>query len=187
MQRLSVFNSVSLDGYFTDAKGDMSWAHKMDPEWLAFTQENSRGGGTLVFGRKTYDMMASWWPSPMAAAAMPEVAADMNRHSKIVFSRTMDAAAWQNTKLVKGDLVGEVRKLKAADGAGMVILGSGSIVAQLTAAGLIDEFQVVTSPVILGGGRTMFEGVPQLVKLKRTRTRAFENGCIFSSYEAVGG
>ena len=122
----------------------------------------------------------------MAAAAMPEVAADMNRHSKVVFSRTLETAAWQNTKLIKGDLVAEVRKLKGEDGAGMVILGSGSIVAQLTAAGLIDEFQVVTSPVILGGGRTMFEGVSPALKLKRIRTRAFENGCIFSSYEPVG-
>jgi dihydrofolate reductase len=185
MRKLSVFNSISLDGYFTDANGDMSWAHKMDPEWLAFTQENSSGGGTLVFGRKTYDMMAGWWPSPMAAAAMPEVAAHMNSLPKVVFSRTLGAAAWQNTKLIKGDLISEVRALKAQDGDAMVILGSGSIVAQLTSAGLIDEFQVVTSPVILGAGRTMFEGVSPALKLTRTRTRAFENGCIFSCYVAA--
>jgi len=66
MRKLIVFNSVTLDGYFTDANGDMSWAHKNDPEWNAFTAENAKGGGTLLFGRITYDLMVSFWPTPAA-------------------------------------------------------------------------------------------------------------------------
>ncbi|MFL5606068.1 MAG: dihydrofolate reductase family protein, partial [Gemmatimonadaceae bacterium] len=86
MRRLTVFNNVSLDGYFTDAKGDMSWAHNNDPEWNAFAAENASGGGALLLGRITYDLMASFWPTPRAMQAMPEVAKGMNRMPKVVFS-----------------------------------------------------------------------------------------------------
>ena len=185
MRKLVVFNSVSLDGYFTDKNNDMSWAHKNDPEWSAFVSDNAKGGGVLVFGRVTYEMMVSFWPTPAAHERMPEVAEGMNRLPKIVFSRTLDEASWSNTRLIKGDLIGEVRKLKNEPGDGMVILGSGSIVAQLSEARLIDEYQMVLSPIVLGGGRTMFEGLTEKMALKRTKTRNFENGNVFSCYEPV--
>jgi len=98
MRRLIVFNNVTLDGYFTDMNGDMSWAHKYDPEWLAFVQENASGGGELLFGRITYELMASYWPTPMAIKNDPKVAEGMNNLPKVVFSRTMDKASWNNTK-----------------------------------------------------------------------------------------
>lgn len=183
MRRLIVFNQVSLDGYFTDSKGDMSWAHKSDPEFDAWTQENAKGGGTLLFGRITYDMMASFWPTPAAMETMPVVAKQMNELPKVVFSRTMDKASWQNTKLVKTGLVEEVRRMKNLNGDGMVIMGSGTIVSQLTQAGLIDEFQLVVNPIVLGKGRTLFEGVKDKVNLKRTSTRTFGNGNTVLCYE----
>ena len=71
MPKLIVYNSVSLDGYFVDSQGDMSWAHKDDPEWNAFVGENASGGATLVFGRITYDMMASYWPTPKRKSPKP--------------------------------------------------------------------------------------------------------------------
>jgi dihydrofolate reductase len=185
MRKLIVFNHVSLDGYFVDVKGDMRWAKAdpQDPEWNAFVAENAGSGGTLVFGRVTYDMMASFWPTPAAAAMMPVVAERMNSAPKVVFSRTLKEASWSNTTLVQDDLVAAVRRLKGAAGDGMVILGSGSIVAQLAAAGLIDEFQLVVNPIALGGGRTMFAGLKQQLRLKRTKTRAFGNGNVLLCYE----
>jgi dihydrofolate reductase len=78
MRGLIVFNHVSLDGYFVDKKGDMRWAHKQDPEWNEFVAANARGGGVLLFGRVTYEMMASYWPTPMAAQNSPAVAEHMN-------------------------------------------------------------------------------------------------------------
>jgi len=78
MPRLIVFNNISLDGYFTDPNGDMSWAHKSDPEWNEFAASNAGGGGVLVFGRVTYEMMASFWPTKQASEMFPEVAAGMN-------------------------------------------------------------------------------------------------------------
>ncbi len=100
MRKLSVFNSVSIDGYFTDAHGDMSWAHRQDPGWEAFASENASGGGVLLFGRITYELMASYWPTPAALEALPVVAAQMNALPKVVFSRTLPEASWQNTELV---------------------------------------------------------------------------------------
>jgi dihydrofolate reductase len=183
MRKLIVFNQVSLDGYFVDAGGDMSWAHKDDPEWNAFASENAGGGGELVFGRITYEMMASFWPTPQAMQMMPAVAEGMNRSPKIVFSRTLDEASWNNTRLIKGDMAARMRELKEEAGPGMAILGSGSIVSQLAQAELIDEYQIVTNPIVLGGGRTMFEGVKEKLRLKLINSRTFSNGNVLLCYE----
>lgn len=185
MRKLVVFNSITLDGYFTDANGDMSWAHKNDPEWDAFTAENAKGGGVLLFGRVTYELMASFWPTPAAMEMMPDVAKGMNNLPKVVFSRTLDEASWNNTKLVKSDMVEEVRKMKNESGDDMVILGSGTIVSQLSEHKLIDEYQMVMNPIVLGKGRTMFEGMKEKLMLKRTNTRTFDNGNVVLSYEPV--
>ena len=185
MRKLIVFNHVSLDGYFTDAKGDMSFAHNDTPdaEWDAFVAGNASGGGMLVFGRITYELMASFWPTPFAAENMPVVAERMNNLPKVVFSRTLDKASWNNTKLVKGDLAGEIRKMKKEPGEDMVIFGSGSIVSQLAQAGLIDEYQIVVDPVALGKGRTMFDGIKEKLTLKLKKTRTFGNGNVLLCYE----
>jgi dihydrofolate reductase len=188
MRKVVVFNMVSLDGFFVDSKGDMSWAHKHDAEWNAFVSENASGSGVLVFGRVTYELMASYWPTPMALQNSPVVAKGMNDMPKIVFSRTLNEASWSNTKLIKGDLAAEVRRLKNEAGPDMVILGSGSIVSQLAQQNLIDEYQMALSPIVLGKGRTMFEGVKEKLNLRLTKSRTFGNGTAFLCYQrAVWG
>jgi dihydrofolate reductase len=183
MRKLTSFTLTSLDGYFVDAKGDMSWAHRDDPEWQSFVQGNASGGGTLLFGRITYETMASYWPSEMARANDPAVAERMNAMPKVVFSRTLADVSWANTTLLKEDLLDEVRKLKAQSGAGITILGSGTLITQLAPAGLIDEFQFVVTPIVLGAGRTVFDGVPAPLSLKLTSARTFTNGNVVLSYE----
>ncbi len=185
MRKLIVFNHVSLDGYFVDANGDMSWAKAshQDAEWDAFVAGNASGGGVLVFGRITYELMAGFWPTPFAMETMPVVAEGMNNLPKIVFSRTLGLASWKNTTLAPGDPAVEIRKMKREPGEDMVILGSGSIVSQLAQAGLIDEYHVVVNPIVLGKGRTMFEGVKEKRSLKLTKTRAFGNGNVLLCYE----
>jgi dihydrofolate reductase len=185
MRKLIVFNHVTLDGYFVDKNGDMSWAKAdhQDAEWNAFVAENASGGGVLVFGRITYELMASFWPTPFAIENMPEVAKGMNSMPKVVFSRTLVQASWNNTTLVKGDLAAEIRKMKQTPGEGMAILGSGSIVSQLAQEGLIDEYQIVVNPLALGKGRTMFEGIEEKLTLKLTKSRAFSNGNVLLCYE----
>jgi dihydrofolate reductase len=183
MRKLAVFNNVTLDGYFTDAHGDMSWAHTDDAEWTAVVAENASGGGVLLLGRITYELMASYWPTPAALTTAPAVADGMNQMQKVVFSRTLKKASWQNTALVKSDIVAAVSKLKNEPGPGMTILGSGSIVAQLAQAGVIDEYQIVVHPVVLGRGKTMFDGIKKQLSLRLTKTRAFGNGNVVLWYE----
>ncbi len=183
MRQVHVFDNVSLDGFFTDAKSDMSWAHKRDEEWNAFASSNAGGNAALLFGRVTYDQMAAFWPTPQAAEMLPKVAEGMNKLPKYVVSRNLDKATWQNTTLLKGDLVSEIKKLKATDGSDLVILGSGSIVSQLTQARLIDGYQIVLSPIVIGKGRTLFETVTDKISLKLTKTKAFQNGNVVLWYE----
>jgi dihydrofolate reductase len=187
MRKLSVFNHVSLDGYFVDQHGEMSWAHanQQDEEWNAFVAQNAGGGGALVLGRVTYELMAGFWPTPAALETMPVVAERMNNLPKVLFSQTMDEATWNNTTLIKGDMAAAVRELKRTPGEDMVILGSGSIVAQLAQTGLIDEYQLVVNPVVLGTGRTLFGGVQEKLNLKLTKTRAFGNGNVLLCYKPV--
>lgn len=188
MQKLSVFNNVSLDGYFVDAGGDMSFAQNAqpDPEWDAFVAGNaSGGGGTFLFGRITYEMMASFWPTPAAMASMPVVSQTMNDTPKVVFSRTLERADWNNTRLFKSNLVEEVRQLKGSTGNGIIIFGSGTIVSQLAREGLIDEYQVIIVPVVAGKGRTMFEGLDQKMALQLISSRSFKNGNVFLRYRPV--
>ncbi len=190
MRRLIVFNNITLDGYFTGPGGDFSWAHGAahsdDADFNAFVAGNASGEGELLFGRVTYQMMASYWPTPAAQQSDPEVAAGMNRARKVVFSRSLAKAEWQNTRLMQGDLVSEVRGLKQESGPGMAILGSGSIVSQLAPAGLIDEYQFVVNPVALGAGRTLFEDMKERLVLKLMHARTFKNGKVYLCYSPTG-
>jgi dihydrofolate reductase len=187
MGRVVVFNHVTLDGYFVDAKGEMSWARagKDDTEWSQFVAENASGEGTLVFGRVTYDLMVSYWPTPMALQNNRVVAEGMNKLPKVVFSRTMEKASWSNTRLIKDDLVAEIRKLKQEPEKSFVILGSGSIVSQLAQENLIDEYQLALNPVALGKGRSMFEGLKEKLALKLTKSRTFGNGTVMLWYQPI--
>jgi len=185
MRKLAVFNMMTLDGYIADKNGDMSWAHKQDAEWNAFAQGNASGGGELLFGRITYELMTSYWPTPQAMKNNPLVAERMNNLPKVVFSRTLEKASWNNTRLVKGDVAAEVRKMKKEPGPGMVILGSGTIISQLAPEGLIDEYQIVVNPVVLGKGKTMFDGIKEKLTLKLTKTRTFGNGNVLLCYEPM--
>jgi dihydrofolate reductase len=185
MAKLIVFNQVSLDGFISDEKGDMNWAHRDDAEWKAFSAENAKGDARLLFGRVTYEMMARFWPTPGAMESLPAVATRMNSLPKVVFSRTLTETTWNNTKLVKTDIAGEVRSMKKEAGPQMVILGSGSIVSQLAQEGLVDEFQIVVNPIVLGKGKSMFSGVKGRLNLRPTKTRTFANGNILLHYEPV--
>jgi dihydrofolate reductase len=182
MRRLRVFESISVDGYFTDAASDSQWAHagSTDPEFAAWVAGNASSGGELLFGRKTYQIMESFWPTELAAQQMPDVARGMNTAKKYLASRTIKPA-WNNTQLLAGALVESVRALKASAGADLTILGSGSIAAQLGDAGLVDEYQFVVVPIALGAGRSVFTSRRALQLLAQ---RAFPGGNVVLTYAA---
>ena len=180
MRKLHVFESISVDGFFTDAAGDSQWAHTgaADPEFTAWVGSNASSGGELLFGRKTYELMAAFWPTEQAAKQMPTVAHGMNSAKKYVVSRTI-TPAWSSTHRLAGDLIEAVQALKSSAGPDLTILGSGSIVAQLGAAGLVDQYQFVVIPIALGAGRTVFTAGRTL---RLVQQRAFSCGNVVLTY-----
>lgn len=185
MAKLRVFNSISIDGYFTDAQGSLEWAHRNgnDPEWQDFTINNAASSSAvLVFGRVTYQMMESYWPTEQAKKAMPQVAEAMNKLPKVVFSQTLTEAKWSNSRLFVDDVVGTLQRLKRDSKQDLLIMGSGSLIAPLSHAGAIDEYQLVVVPVVLGAGRTMFEGASKQREMKLKSIRPFKNGNVVMTY-----
>jgi len=182
MAQLTSFMQVSVDGCYADATGDMSFAHRDDDESRAFMTENAMGGGMLVFGRVTYEQMAQYWPTALAAENAPAAAASINAMPKVVFSRTLKQTTWQNSRVVKGELVREIRKLKAESKVGIAILGSGSVVAALARENLIDRYQLMIVPVVLGDGKRFLEGVETRPRLTLEKSRTFRNGNVFVTY-----
>ena len=136
MGKLTAYNFTTLNGYFKGPGDDISW-HRHGEEENKFAAANLSSGSTLLFGRVTYEMMAGYWPTAMALEHDPAVAKGMNSAEKIVFSRTLKKAAWNNTKLVKANITEEVKKLKQIPGKDMTILGSGSIINQFAEHGHI--------------------------------------------------
>jgi dihydrofolate reductase len=181
MRLLNAFNFLSLNGFYKGPNGDIGW-HRHGEEESEFSREGAGSGSTLLFGRVTYEMMAGFWPSEQAKQMDAVVAAGMNATEKIVFSRTLKKAEWNNTRIVSGDIIAEVRKMKQGAGPGMTILGSGSIITQFAAAGLIDQFQFMIDAVAIGGGTPMLQGIPVPIKFKLTGTRTFKSGSVLLTY-----
>jgi dihydrofolate reductase len=178
---LSVFNFLSLDGYFEGRSHDLAW-HKAGHQESSLAGEMLAQGNMLLFGRKTYDLMIQYWPTPAAEKNDPVAARGMNTAEKIVFSKTLAAASWKNTRIVKGDIEKEVERLKQDPARNMTVLGSGSIVTQLARRGLVDEFQILLDPVALGAGTSILAGLEKPLPLKLVGTRTFESGSVLLSY-----
>lgn len=179
MGKITAFIFVSLDGYYKGPNEDISWHHH-EGEANAFAAEMLRMGSTLMFGRVTYQMMESFWTSP-EAGKIPDVAAGMNKADKIVFSKTLKEAKWQNSRVVSGDIIAEVRRLKD-QGKNLTLLGSGDILTQLADADVIDEYQIMVNPVILGEGSSAFKGLHRRKNLKLSICRTLDTGVVYLSY-----
>ena len=184
MGRVAAFNFVTLNGYYKGLKGDINW-HRHGAEENEYAAESLKSGGTLLFGRVTYELMASYWPTPIAIKNDPIVAEGMNKAEKIVFSRTLIKVGWNNTRLVKDDIEEEIKKMRQMPGRDMTLLGSGSILTQLAEQGLIDEYQIMVDPVVIGAGTPIFKGIKQKLDLKLTGTRTFKSGVVLLCYQPV--
>jgi dihydrofolate reductase len=185
MGKIIAFTIVSVDGYFAGPNGEIDWFKGNDEEDRQFSAEASRSGGTLIFGRTTYEMMAAYWPTPDAIKNDPVTAGVMNSSPKIVFSRSMkpvaDGPIWRNTRIIHEIKAGEILKMKRQGDGDFVILGSGSIVQQFANLGLIDEYQLMVTPIILGAGKYLFKDVRRM-NLSLLDSRTFSNGKIFLRY-----
>jgi dihydrofolate reductase len=184
MRKLNAFNFMTLDGYFEGPKkGEYAWhKHHQSTEETEFAEDKLQYDNTLLFGRVTYDQMASFWPTENAVKMVPDVAKGMNKAEKIVFSNSMKNPKWNNTRVIKGDIVEEIRKLKNTSGKNMTILGSGSIITLFAEHGLIDEFQFMVNPRAIGSGTSIFKGIKHQLELKLVSTKAFKDGVVVLTY-----
>ncbi len=187
MGKIIAFTIVSVDGYFAGPDGGIDWfKNTRDAEDREFSKAAAGTRGTLVFGRTTYGMMAGYWPGPDAIRNDPAMAERMNTSPKIVFSKTMDPVkdgpVWKNVTVFRDIDPHAIADLKKFGD--LAILGSGSIVRQFANLGLIDEYQLIVIPVILGTGKPLFKNVNRM-NLELISSKIFGNGKIFLSYRPV--
>lgn len=173
---------VSLDGFFEGPEHDLSW-HNVDSEFNDFADKQLDESSTLVFGGRTYQMMANFWPTAIAIKTAPNTAKRMNTLDKIVFSRTLKKAEWNNSELHNGDIETVIRNAKQKPGKDIAVLGSSDLCLCLIKEGLLDEIRIMVNPVVLGRGKTLFSGITEPPKLELTGERTFKSGNILLTYK----
>jgi dihydrofolate reductase len=182
MRKLFSFNMISLDGFFEGPEGELDW-HNVDDEFNQFAIEQLSSVGTLLFGRRTYQLMAGYWPTQEALTEDPDIAGMMNSLPKFVVTRTLNTAEWQNTSLLKGHIGEEITKVKQLPGGDIALFGSAILMAALMEMDLIDEHRIMVAPVILGSGIALFKGIQHRQHLKLVRSRSFKSGNVLLSYQ----
>ena len=190
MRKIKVLNFVSLDGYFSGPHGEIDWFKSIDKdyEYDKETREQSTSGSVLLFGRNTYEMMRSYWPTIDARKTDPVIAAAVNNGEKIVVSRTLHGAEegphWKNVKIIPEMTKKNIELIKKQKGKDITILGSGSVVQQLANWGLIDEYQLMVVPIIIGSGKNMFKDVRKM-DMRMIDIRSYKNGIVRLRFVAV--
>jgi len=183
MRKVVMMNRVSIGGFFAGPNGEIDWFIR-DLEVDKALHETG-AADTALFGRVTYQLFESVWPKVAADPNAPKearsTAHELNDMTKVVFSNTLEKVTWVNSQLVKGNLAQEVRKLKQGNGLAMIIFGNGTVVQQLTAEGLIDDYVFLVTPVVLGAGKPLFEGVKKR-SLELVETRGFKSGNVLLHY-----
>jgi dihydrofolate reductase len=176
-----MFNMVSVDGYFEGPNADLNW-HHVDEEFNDFAIQQLNSADGLMFGRKTYQMMASYWPTPFAIENDPTVAEKMNSIPKYVFSHTLDVVKWNNATLLKADAATELTQLKQKPGKDLLLFGSAMLASTFIKRGLIDEYRLMVNPILLGCGELLFRNMDEKVDLHLLNTTAFRNGNVLLDY-----
>ena len=190
MRKLMMKMSMSIDGFVASAGGQMDWIFKSSDEtsraWLVGLFETT---GVHVMGRKSFETMASYWPTAPGPFAGP-----MNEIPKAFFTRTgfkgglpdagqsPAAASWAQARVFDGDLAEGIRTLKSEPGKPILAHGGAEFMRSLIATGLIDEYHFVTHPIVLGEGLPIFNGVARPMDLKLVEVKAFPGGAVAHTY-----
>jgi len=196
MRRIVMFNNVSADGYFARPDGSLDWVVP-DPELDRAAMAGPGNFDTVLFGRRTYELFASFWPQALSDPPAPErpghiprkltpethrMAIFLDNATKLVFSRTLTNPSWKNTQVVRELDPERVESLKNSKGGDMLIFGSGTIVTLLTLHRLIDEYQFAVRPVLLGDGRSVLRGVRADLSLELLEARSFRAATVLLRY-----
>lgn len=179
MRKIFLLMNITLDGYFEGPNHDISWANNNNE---AFPSDPDNLVDTLLFGHTTYEGMVSFWPTDMAKQMMPDVARFMNDTPKVVVSHNDFDPGWENVRVISGDVIEEIKKLKAGPGKTIGMFGSNTLCVSLMAHGLVDEFQILVNPVAIGTGTPLFLGLQDRTKLTLTQSRQFANGTMMMTY-----
>jgi dihydrofolate reductase len=185
VRKVISFMVVTLDGYYEGPNGEFDWPN-VDDEFNEFAISQLRDIDTLLFGRVTYEGMASYWPTPEAVEGDPAVAGMMNDVPKVVFSATLGAADWQNTTLVTGNAADAVAELKQQPGKHLALFGSPHLTVSLLEQGLVDELRVMVHPILLGAGKSLFTGLNERVPVELVTTTVFSSGNVLLCYRPAG-
>jgi dihydrofolate reductase len=184
MRKVIMFNLITLDGYFAGINGDISW-HQVDEEFNKFSIQQLQTSGGLVFGRITFQLMANYWPTKQANEDDPIVAELMNSVPKYVFTRTLQRVEWNNTQLMRGEAVEEMKVLKQQPGKDLFIFGSANLSQVFIQNRLIDEFRILINPIILGNGMPLFTNKGKHLNMKLINSKTFKNGNILLDYQLI--
>ncbi|HEX2870451.1 MAG TPA: dihydrofolate reductase family protein [Polyangiaceae bacterium] len=198
-RRIIMFNQVSADGFFSDPDGGLDWVVS-DPEIHARAVEGMPGTDTILFGRRTYEQFASFWPAALEnleapgphgeskqAPAFAAMAHWLNDSKKLVFSKTLKKASWSNSEIARKIDPKRLTQLKQGPGRDILLFGSGSLVSQLSEHGLIDEYRFVVCPLLLGRGVTLLGDLNERVSLKLREAKAFKTGNVMLTYQRTAG
>ena len=195
MRRIVMFNRVTADGYFAGPDGNLEWVVQ-EQELDKTAAEKLPGADTILFGRRTYELFEAFWPhalddSPTApdphsagrrSQEIRAMAVWINEATKVVFSRTRKDVTWRNSRLLHEFDPRQIEAMKTQPGKDIMIFGSGSIVSQLTQHGLIDEYQFVVSPIVLGSGRPLLSGVSKSSRLDLLEAKKYQSGNVMLRY-----
>jgi dihydrofolate reductase len=179
---------VTLDGFIAGPQGEMDWVGAFYDETMGqYEYDLVSSADTLILGRETYQSFAGAWPgvpeNPRASRGEVEYAHVLNAMRKIVFSRTLETADWQNSTLFREIVPEEIERIKQDQGRDLVIYGSASIVRAFTNASLIDEYQILVHPVVLGAGKPLFADLQGRVNLELLKTKTHPSGVVVLYYQ----
>jgi dihydrofolate reductase len=188
MRKLVLFMHMSLDGFAGGPQGELNFL-TYDEELAQYAAELVKTVGSPVYGRTTYQMMESYWPTVLTKSDAPKHAQEhaqwVENIPKIVFSRTLNEVTWNNTRLIKDNVADAVNKLKQESGKDLVIFGSPGLSTTLIKEGLIDEYKLTIHPVILGNGLSVFKNNTAKSKLKLLDAKTLKSGVVTAHYETV--
>jgi dihydrofolate reductase len=188
MRKLVLFMHISLDGFAAAANGGLDWI-SYDSELQQYADGIVATVGSPVYGRVTYELMAGYWPTvlnnPDANEHSKAHAQWVDKATKIVFSKTMKKAEWNNTIVINDNIAEEINKLKQQPGKDLVIFGSPGLAHSFMELDLIDEYQLTLNPVLLGSGIPAYQNIKNKTSLKLVKTTPLKNGVVGLHYARV--
>jgi dihydrofolate reductase len=188
MRKIVQFMHVSLDGFVAGPDGEMDWI-TVDDEIFDYAGHRTDNSDMALYGRVTFELMEGYWPTaadkPNASKHDKEHAAWYNKVDKVVLSRTFKGKNFKNTRIISDNIVAEVQKLKQGSDKEIIIFGSPGASHTLMAEGLIDEFWVFVSPILVGAGTPLFKNIRDKVNLKLIKSKEFKCGVVCLHYERI--